>query len=159
MNETTMNYDPRRGRWIPWVFVGGMLLVVVVNFGLVWAALTTFTGVTVGKSFDRGRTYNQVLAEAARQQALGWQAEVALTQGMVKVIVLDRAGVPVAGALEGVLLRPLQGIEEPLTFQQRSAGRFEAPAAPALPGQWEARLLLRAEGGETFDIRQRLIAP
>jgi nitrogen fixation protein FixH len=158
MNETAMNYDPRRGRWIPWAFVGGMLLVVVVNFGLVWAALSTFTGVTVGKAFDRGRSYNHVLDAAARQQALGWRAEVTLAQGMVKVLVVDRDGVPVVGALEGVLLRPLQGIEEPLAFQQRSAGRFEAPATPSLPGQWEARLLLRA-GGETFDIRQRLIAP
>ena len=70
----TQDFDPKRSTWIPWVFVGGMALVVLVNLVLVYAALSTFTGVTTGKSYDRGRSYNQVLAEAARQDALGWAA-------------------------------------------------------------------------------------
>ena len=39
---------PRRSAWIPWVFVGGMLLVVAVNGVLIVAAVGTFTGVTTG---------------------------------------------------------------------------------------------------------------
>ncbi|NKE46743.1 FixH family protein [Roseomonas frigidaquae] len=153
-----MPSDPRRSRWIPWVFVGGMLLVVVVNGGLIFAALSTFTGVTVGKSFDRGRSYNHVLQEAARQQALGWEAQVKLEGGLVSVVVVDRQGQPVAGVLQGHLQRPLEGSQVPLSFRQTGPGRFEAPAALPLPGQWEARLLLRDAAGDAFDIRRRLIA-
>ena len=29
-------FDPRRGRWIPWAFVGGMAVVVVVNLVMVY---------------------------------------------------------------------------------------------------------------------------
>ncbi|MGK7864795.1 FixH family protein [Falsiroseomonas sp. E2-1-a4] len=156
MNDS-MPFDPRRSRWIPWVFVGGMLLVVVVNGGLIYAALSSFTGLTTGKAFDRGRTYNQVIQEAARQEALGWQARVTFQAGAVSVAVVDRQGQPVAGVLEGHLQRPLDGTQVPLAFRQGGAGRFVAPAEPPLPGQWEARLVLRGAGGSVLEIRQRLI--
>jgi nitrogen fixation protein FixH len=152
-------HDPKRGRWIPWVFVGGMALVVAVNMVLVFAALTTFTGVTTGQSYDRGRAYNAVLAEAARQDALGWTPRVAFGGGMLDVSVTDREGQPVRGRLEGVLLRPLEGREVPLDFVAAGPGRFRA--APALParGQWEARLALTDGRGDRLDIRQRIIVP
>jgi nitrogen fixation protein FixH len=152
-------HDPNRGRWIPWVFVGGMALVVAVNLVLVYAALTTFTGVTTGHAYDRGRAYNAVLAEAARQDALGWAARVAFDGGLLDVSVTDREGAPVRGSLEGVLLRPLEGREVPLDFVAAGPGRFRA--APALParGQWEARLAFTGARGERLDIRQRMIVP
>lgn len=152
-------HDPGRGRWIPWVFVGGMLVVVAVNMVLVYSALTTFTGVTTGQAYDRGRTYNQVLAEAARQDALGWTARVTLDGGTLEVAVADREGLPVRGRLEGVLLRPLEGTELALEFFAAGPGRFRATAAPPARGQWEARLALTSVRGERLDIRQRLVVP
>ncbi|WP_270935983.1 FixH family protein [Falsiroseomonas oryzae] len=153
------DFDPKRSNWIPWAFVGGMLLVVVVNLGMVYAALSTFTGVTTGKSYDRGRAYNQVLAEAARQDALGWRARVALEGGVVLVTVADREGLPVGGRVEGVLLRPLEGAELHLDFAAAGPGRFIAFAPLPGRGQWEARLTLTGERGERFDIRERMVAP
>lgn len=159
MSDLGAPFDPRRGRWIPWVFVGGMLLVVLVNGGLIFASLSTFTGVTVGQSYDRGLTYNHVVEESRRQQALGWQAQLGLHNELLSVVVVDRAGQPVSGLLDGLLQRPLDGSQVPLSFRQVGAGHFEAAAAPPRPGQWEARLVLHGSGGESFDIRQRLIAP
>ena len=81
MTDRAASFDPNRSRWIPWAFVGGMTLVVVVNLIMVYYAVSTFTGVTVPRSYERGRGYDEVLAEAARQDALGWQAEVTLAGG------------------------------------------------------------------------------
>lgn len=159
MSESTLRHDPNRGRWIPWVFVGGMGLVVLVNLVLVYFALTTFTGVTTGQSYDRGRAYNQVLAEAARQDALGWQARVALDGPALTVAVTDREGLPVGGRLEGVLQRPLEGTDVALDFAVAGPGRFLAPVALPARGQWEARLTLHGPRGERLEIRQRLFAP
>jgi nitrogen fixation protein FixH len=159
MSDTTLPHDPNRGRWIPWVFVGGMALVVVVNLVMVYLALSTFTGVTTGRSYDRGRAYNQVLAEAARQDQLGWTARVTLEGRALAVAVTDREGLPVGGRIEGVLRRPLEGAEIALDFAAAGAGRFIALVAPPAPGQWEARLTLAAPDGARFDIRQRVIAP
>jgi nitrogen fixation protein FixH len=161
MSENTLSpprdFDPNRSRWIPWVFVGGMATVVLVNLVLIYAALSTFTGVTTGRSYDRGRAYNQVLAEAARQDALGWSARVTLEGGVLSVVATDRDGLPVGGRVQGVLHRPLEGADIPLDFAAAGPGRFIAAAAPPASGQWEVRLTLIGAGGERLEIRQRLI--
>ena len=161
MSDNTLSrprdFDPNRSRWIPWVFVGGMAVVVLVNLVLVYAALSTFTGVTTGKSYDRGRAYNQVLAEAARQDALGWSARVTLEGGVLSVVATDREGLPVGGRVQGVLHRPLEGAEIPLDFAAAGPGRFIAAAAPPATGQWEARVILFGARDERLEIRQRLI--
>ena len=156
---TTRSFDPARGRWIPWVFVGMMLLVIGVNGILIASALRSFTGTTTGHAYDRGRAYNHILAEAERQAALGWQASVALAGGVLSVGVVDGGGAPVGGRLTGLLLRPLDGRTLPLDFAEAGPGRWTAPALPPAAGQWEARLTLRDAAGRHLDIRQRVIAP
>lgn len=161
MGDTSLSraddFDPKRSTWIPWVFVGGMALVVVVNLVLVYSALSTFTGVTTGQSYDRGRAYNQVLAEAARQDALGWTTQVTLDGKLLAVTATDRDGLPLGGRVEGVLLRPLEGAALRLDFAAAGPGRFIAFADLPAAGQWEARLTLTGERGERRDIRQRLV--
>lgn len=154
--STTM--PVRRSAWIPWAFVGAMLLVVLVNGVLIFAAVDTFTGVTTGKSYDKGRAYNHVLAEAARQDALGWTPEVTLRAGGLRIVVRDRDGRPVPGVLAGVLRRPVEGTEIGFAPPATGAGQWAAPVE-LHAGQWEARLRLTAVDGRHLDIRQRVIAP
>lgn len=147
-------HDPNRSRWIPWVFVGGMMVVVVVNGVLIFQALTTFTGVTVGQSYDRGRTYNRVLDEAARQDALGWQLRASVEDGQVTITARDRGDAPIAGVLEAHLLRPLDGERIPFP-DATGAGRFVLELPELRAGQWEFRGLLTSAAGERHDLRQR----
>lgn len=156
---TVRSFDPARGRWIPWVFVAMMLLVVGVNAVLITSAVRSFTGTTTGRAYDRGRAYNHIIAEAERQAALGWRARVMLADGVLSALVTDRDGAPVEGRLTGLLLRPLDGRTVPLDFAEAAPGRWSAPALPPAAGQWEARLTLRNGEGRHFDIRQRVIAP
>lgn len=151
-------HDPNRGRWIPWVFVGGMAVVVAVNAVLITQAIGTFTGVTVGQSYDRGRAYNHVLAEAARQDALGWTLGVRLEGGRLIVNARDRAGAPVQGVLEGHMLRPLDGERVPLA-ETAATGRFTLELPGLRAGLWEFRGLLVSARGERHDIRQRITLP
>jgi nitrogen fixation protein FixH len=153
------DYDPKRGRWIPWVFVGGMTLVVLVNGLLVWFALTTFTGVTVSRAYERGRGYDLVLAEAARQDALGWRGDITLEAGVLRLAMQDSSQQPLHGRVEGVLQRPLEGVEVPLGFTATGHGRFAARLEPLRAGQWEARLTFFDEAGTAFDLRKRFILP
>ena len=156
--STTMT-EPRRSAWIPWVFVGGMLLVIAVNAVLVVAAVTTFTGVTVPGAYDRGRAYNQVLAEAARQDALGWRAEVSAERGLLRVAVRDREGLPVAGRLDGMLRAPVEGTELPIVPVAVAPGAWQAVLEAPRPGQWQVRLSLTGAEGQRFDIRQKVVLP
>jgi nitrogen fixation protein FixH len=156
MSMTIPEHDPRRSRWIPWVFVGGMLLVLAVNVGMVVSALTTFTGVTTGRAYDKGRAYNHVLEEAARQDALGWRGTVAVEARRLRLAVLDRSGQPVPGRAAGVLHRPMDGVELPLALAVDGAG-WSAAVPDAHAGLWEARLTLTDAEGHRLDIRQRVV--
>lgn len=156
MSLSIPEHDPRRSRWIPWVFVGAMLLVLVVNVGMVVSALTTFTGVTTGRAYDKGRAYNHVLEEAARQDALGWRGTVVVEARALRLAVQDRAGLPVAGRIEGVLHRPMDGLRLPLALAADAAG-WSADLAAAQPGLWEVQATLTDAEGHRLDIRQRVV--
>ena len=149
----------RRSAWIPWVFVGGMGLVVAVNVVFVYFALTTFTGTTVPRAFERGRQYDLVMAEAARQAALGWQVEVALAGTRVTVSARDAEGRPLTATVEGALHRPLQDLALPVGFQATGAGRWAGVAEIPLPGQWEARITVTTPDGAHKDVTRRLFVP
>ena len=50
------------------------------------------------------------------------------------MVATDRDGHPVPGRIEGVLLRPLEGIELPLAFGPRGGGRWAAEVQPTERG-------------------------
>lgn len=154
----SQSFDPKRSRWIPWVFVGGMLLVVVVNGVLIFSAISTFTGVSVGQAYDKGRTYNHVLHEAARQDALGWTTRVTLDAQRITTTALDRNGTAIAGAVEAHMLRPLDGQRVELP-EARGTGRFLQDLPDLRPGLWEFRGMLISATGERHDLRQRFTLP
>jgi nitrogen fixation protein FixH len=149
----------RSSRWIPWVFVGGMLLVVGVNGGLVVAALRTSTGVAIERAYERGRGYGEVLAEAARQDALGWVAEVTVLDSALLVSMRDRDGRPVSGTLSGLLQRPAERDAVPLEWLRLGPGQWSAPREGIRPGQWQARLALSGPAGTVFEAQQRIYLP
>jgi nitrogen fixation protein FixH len=149
----------RRSAWIPWMFVGGMGIVVAVNMVFVFFALTTFTGTTVPRAFERGRQYDLVMAEAARQAALGWQVDLVLVGNRLTVTARDADGRPLAARVEGALHRPLQDLALPIGFQAVGSGRWAGEADVPLPGQWEARITLTARDGTHKDVTRRLFVP
>lgn len=158
---------PRRSGWIPWVFVGGMALVVVVNAVMAWFALSTFTGTTVDRSYERGRQYNAVLAEAERQARMGWHFSVAWHQGMgdplsgtVVVTARDANAAPLDRlSVEASLVRPLEAPQPlALSFSELAPGRYVASVTLPKPGQWEVRLTGRRGDAGPVDHRQRFVA-
>ncbi|WP_239451583.1 FixH family protein [Elioraea rosea] len=157
----------RYDRWIPWTFVGGMALVIVVNAVMVWFALSTFTGTTVDRAYERGRLYNTVLAEAERQARFGWRFSLRWEpkpgEPLEGRFVLDAAGPDGAGldrlALEAAMVRPLEAPEPvPLGFTQIGPGRYAATVVLPRPGQWEVRLAAQRGEDGPVEHRQRIVA-
>lgn len=155
----------RRSGWIPWAFVAFMGLVAAVNGVMVYLALSTFTGTTVDRAYERGRRYNEVLAEAARQAAFGWRFELRWApatepnKGRLVVAATDRNGAPLEGlAIEGEVLRPLgRPAPIPLALTQAGSGRYVAPVALDGAGQWEVRLAARRGADGPVEFRERII--
>jgi len=153
---------PRQSHWIPWTFVLGFSLVFVVNGLLIWFAVSSFSGLAVDRPFDRGRGYNDVIAEAKRQADLGWSVEIALDGRRLVATVTDRDGAPVdlltAG---GVLVRPVERIAGvPVTLNGAGGGRYVGTVDLPKPGVWDVKLTFDGRrDGQRRQAVTRVVAP
>lgn len=146
-------------RWFPWGVTAALLFVVLVNGGMIWAALSTFPGTAGADGFDLSNHYDRVLDAAARQAALGWRVQASVdAQAYPAITLTDRAGAPLTGArIQAHAERPLGPPEiTPLTFQAGSAGLYRAAQALPAPGQWDLQISASVEG-KTISATRRVL--
>lgn len=156
------------GWWYPWIFVGGMALVIAVNVVLVVLAVTTFPGLDTEDHYERGIAYNEALAGAREQTALGWSADIRYEGGgaaaasgahvgQLVVTLRDKLGNPLTGLDVDVrLVRPTHdGFDTRATLIRRGDGAYASPLSLPLAGQWDAYLVAR-KNGTTFQESHRL---
>lgn len=151
---------PRRSAWIPWVFVGAMLVVIAVNAAMVTFALKSYSGLAVEKPYERGVHYNDVLAAQRGQDALGWRVSLTVEPGQLVLRLQDRDGQPLDHVgITARLERPVANdAPQPVAFVHAGAGLFVAPLAVPHPGQWDVKAALR-HGDDSYLLVQRIMAP
>ena len=164
-----------RGWWYPWLFVGGMLIVIAVNVVLVAIAIGTFSGLTTEDAYRKGLAYNRTIAAAEAQDARGWRLDLTITPqspggtaagaaekatgGMAVVArFADRAGQPLSRLdVRAFLVRPLgDGDDLALLLQETGGGLYRGTLPPPLGGQWDVRIHAR-RGDETFQQTRRIV--
>jgi len=161
---------PRQpGWWYPWIFVGGMLVVIAVNGVLITLAVSTFSGLETEEHYRKGLAYNQALAAAEAQERRGWQMALTFTpessadgkrQGDLAVTFVGKDGRPLENLeVEAVLRRPArEGFDVAVVLDQRSGGVYGAAVSLPLPGQWEAHVHAYRDG-DNFQESRRLSVP
>jgi nitrogen fixation protein FixH len=155
----------RRGTLVPWIFVACMAVVVLVNAGMVTAALSTYSGLAYPDAFGRGIAYNKVLDALEAQERLGWQVGIdlgsadAAGQRAITVSLADRDGRPLTGGkVSALFVRPVEktGLVE-ASLVEEVAGRHAGAVVLPSRGQWDVRVTV-GRGGERVDARQRIFA-
>lgn len=119
-------------------FFGVML---AVNSLFVFYALSTFNGGEGGRAYQRGLDYNQTIAEARAQDALGWSYWIeAGIAGQIAIVLKDKGGAPVTGlVLSGEIARPVsEKFTRALTFREAKPGTYAADVGPLNAGSWIA---------------------
>jgi len=159
-----------RGWWYPWIFVGAMAVVVVVNGVLAWLAVSTWTGIETEDHYSKGLAYNENLAAERAQAQLGWTVDLALMP-KAEASTESRA-FEVAVTFAAADRQPLDGLEVEIQFVRpthegfdvaarldgRGKGVYAAPVTLPLAGQWQARVLAR-RGDDTFQNVRRIVVP
>jgi len=143
--------DAPAGRLYPWIFVAAMGLVVLVNAGMIWFAVASFSGLATEDPYDKGLAYNRTLAAAEAQAALGWQVDVEAAAGpaatgpagaapsvTLAAAFRDRAGRVLDGlAVRAFLVRPTSaGHDRAVALAAAGEGRYRTTAALPLRGEW-----------------------
>lgn len=157
----------RKSTWIPAIFVLVFLVVAAVNAVLIVTAVRSFSGLETGGAYERGLTYNQTLAAAARNEQMGWQAKIKITsldqpatdpaRRQLAVQILDHGNMPIPGlTVEAVLVRPTNaGLDEALPMRATGNGIYRADFQPTAFGSWELRLLAK-KGAESWQHSERI---
>ena len=154
---------PPRDLWVPWLFVAGFALVILVNGIMIYFAMASFTGLQTEGHYQRGLDYNDVLAAKAAEEKLGWSVEVDLTETggsfvRVSVTAADRAGNPLNDAGVKVrLVRPVQaGHDMDVTLAAAGNGRYSADVELPLRGQWDILAQISHPSGN-FSTAKRIV--
>ena len=158
------------GRHVLGAMVAFFAVIIVADSIMIYKAVSTFGGVDNTNAYRDGLAYNDRIARAERQAALGWHDEVELLAdpARMRVALKDAAGnAPPAVRIEAVLGRPAtNGLDERLSLAEVASGVFEAPLPDAAlaPGAWI--VTVRAFQGDgsaadpVYQTRRRLwVAP
>jgi nitrogen fixation protein FixH len=134
-------------RWIPWAFVGFFVVLIAVNAVMVSFALNSWPGVESANAYEDGLAYNKTLADARRQDALGWRYGFAFKQAgaeaaHIEITLHDHDGLALTqAAVSARLVRPTsEGHDFDVEIPGDGTGRFAADVALPLPGVWEVRV-------------------
>ena len=153
----------KKGSWIPWIFVAGFGVVFSVNAIMVYIAATTWTGIAVNRSYDKGLHYNRNLEAAARMADLGWQASIetdltAELAGTVEVAVTEKDGAPLYRAAVVVAFeRPThEGYDFVVPLEPTGSGHYSAAFAAPLAGVWDLRLIVTRDD-DLFVTTERVV--
>ena len=153
----------RKSLWIPYAFVGFFGLVLAANGALIFFATTTFSGLDQANAYQRGLAYNDALAAAREQAALGWTTDLVHTPitasvGRLQLSVTDSLAQPVRGALvHAVLERPTNAdLDFQVPLEPDGAGGYVAELAWPAIGLWDVSITVEANG-RRYQVDERLL--
>ncbi len=143
----------RPGWYIPWILVAGFGVVLAVNLAMIWIAMSTWTGISTNRAYDKGITYNRNLDAAERQAALGWQATIETNQGAglagtISVRLVDIRDQPLERIdVRADFERPThQGYDFGLVLERTGPGTYTASFTAPLAGLWDVRVIATRDG-------------
>jgi nitrogen fixation protein FixH len=114
--------------------------VIAVNVTMAALAVRTFGGVVVENSYVASQEYNHWLADARRQEKLGWQVVPELDSGRHVVLSANVGGLTATGFARHPLGR---AADIPLRFGQGLRSDEVLP-----PGRWAVHVFVRKDGSE-----------
>jgi len=152
-------------RYLPYLFFVFFGVVFFANGMLVYAAMSSWTGLNGEKHYIRGLAHNRTLEAVAAQRALGWTGSVALEPGhdgdsMLRFRLTDKASAGLVGAsVTARFMRPTHvGNDFTVRLQDLGGGRYVARAEVPLAGQWDVDVVAEHDKGR-FQVIHRVQVP
>lgn len=162
MSATT---PTRPSSWIPWLFVGGFMVVLIANGALLYYALQSWTGIETDSAYDKGVNFNEQIDSAEAQARLGWRSELTFEprgerRARVTLLLEDSAGAALEQAeVVASFVRPTQeGHDLSLVLSPLGEGRYGAEAELPLAGQWDLKVEVEHRRGQ-YRLSERVQVP
>lgn len=148
-------------------FLGFFGFMFIVNGIFLWAAITSFPGEDVKKSYLTGLDYNREVARRALQAERGWRAEIGLIEGAAgaelhtRLLKEDGTALPVF-ATTATLRHPTDtALDRALELVALGGGEYSTPLGNIAPGIWNVVITAdvdpETEGHEFRAVREMLL--
>lgn len=130
------------------IFVTGFAIIIGVNVFMATKAVTTFSGMEVSSSYADSQTFDE---RRDAQEALGWEASVAVEGDTLILTLVDANGRPVYPAeFNALLTRPTHQLaDQTLVLERGPNGTLTAPVEVS-EGRWRLRLTGVARNGTEY---------
>ncbi|MCG7621897.1 FixH family protein [Epibacterium sp. Ofav1-8] len=127
-------------------------IIIAVNIYMAVSAVRTFPGLEVKNSYVASQQFD---TRRAAQEALGWSVYASAVGDQVKLEITDRDGQPVEVASLTATLGRATHVKDDQKPQFTFDGNAYVASAELAPGNWNIRMIARAEDGTEF--MQRVI--
>jgi nitrogen fixation protein FixH len=133
-------------------------VIIAVNLTMAYFANSTWSGLVVANGYVASQHFDEDLARARAQEAMGWSVSVGHDGSAVNVTFADRTGEPLSGmTVNGMLRRPTTDRQDqPLAFASVGNGRYEAPIK-LHKGVWDVEVTATGRSGEDYRKTYRFI--
>ncbi len=138
------------------IFFGVMF---VANGLLVYYAVGTFSGGDRPDPYRSGLNYNQTIAAAERQAALGWDVEVNYEGRRLVVRFVDKSAEPISGlALTAKLTRPAENRKDSVVELREWRDGIYTTNISLGPGNWVVSVASAEQqnGSPVYRLKRRL---
>lgn len=150
-----------KGRHVLAAVVSFFAAVLAVNAAMIYAALSTYSGVTAAEPYRKGLNYNERVFASERQAQLNWKDALKIDpDGQVTLAITGSDGRPIRNlSVEFSIGRPTTNRQDlNLRLLAQDTG-YGARIGPLPPGAWIAGVEARASEGDSepiFRSRRRL---
>jgi nitrogen fixation protein FixH len=159
MNKMRTEKKPLTGpKVISW-FVAFFVVIIAVNGTMTYFAISTFSGVETDDAYRKGRDFNDEIALAEKQKALGWRADVSIekideAKDFFTLTMTDAGGKPLNDlVVSGLFFRPVhKGFDREMPFAFMGDGRYGAVMALPMRGKWHLKFEAASQSGEVFKL-------
>lgn len=160
-----MSQTRKPGWWYPYIFVGGFMVVLAVNFTMAYFANSTFSGISTERPYEKGLAFNQTLEAARKQEALGWsvdlQVDPAANHGAhVTITYHDAAGAPQEGMeVKARFVRPTaKGHDREVLLAPVGPGSYATLQELPMAGVWDLELVASGKD-QPYLVNRRIVVP
>lgn len=145
---------------IPWMIVGFFVALACLLGWFADLAVSSYTGVVTDEAYEKGLHYNDTIARARAQDALGWQGDIRLENGLLAFTLRDATGAGIDGAkVDAYAMRPVQaGKDTQVTMQAEGDGAYRARLSLPQSGLWLVEIHAKSKQGD-FQVSKRVVVP
>lgn len=152
-------------KFIPWFFVIFFVVLTIALGAFTWIAVKSNRGVVTENAYKKGLAYNSVIEKQKQQDALAWQADLAVDKQddgavLLRFTLKNKQGMPLSdAAVQAVFVRPTEAghdVTLPLTHKKNEL--YTASTTLPFRGLWVVRITAQ-RGQDSFQYEKRVSLP